>query len=322
MRISIALATYNGERYLLEQLDSFRRQTLQPDELVVCDDCSTDNTLAILEDFSRLSGFTVRIFRNEVNLGHVRNFERALSLCEGDYIFLSDQDDTWAPNKLEAVFAEFEKNPMVDVIVNDATYVDVALVSMGTTVLERVLSVGGEKYGHVAGACTAISKRFRNFVVPFPESVCPHHDVYIHRWANLLGIRLLLERSLQTWRIHGGNSTTLNEMTGPELESTASRYVKYKNADTRAAYLSVAGEYREMLRLLRLRLPALEQMPGAQGMAAISVRIEAVIAAYQHRATLCDARWIRRKGLAFRMLVNGDYRYFKGLYSFAKDLLR
>jgi len=322
MRISIALATYNGERYLLEQLESFRRQTLQPDELVVCDDCSSDKTLAILEDFSRTSPFEVRLLRNEVNLGHLRNFERALSRCEGDYIFLSDQDDTWAPNKLETVVTEFEKNPLIDVIVNDATYVDTDLASLGTTVLERVLSVGAKKSGHIAGACTAISKRFRDFIVPFPASACPHHDVYIHRWANLLGTKLVLESPLQTWRIHGGNSTRLNEMTSPVLESMASRYVKYKDVDTRTAYLEEADEYREMLQILLNRPTLLEAIPAADDMVAISRRIKLAIMAFRNRATLCQLGWAGRKVLALRMLARGEYKYFKGRYSFAKDMLR
>lgn len=322
MKVSLALATYNGERYLLEQLESFRQQTIKPDELVVCDDCSSDRTIEILEDFSRTAGFEVRIFRNEANIGHIRNFERALSHCGGDYIFLSDQDDTWAANKLEVVLAEFKRNPLLDVIVNDATYVDTVLASLDTTVLERVLSVGAKKSGHIAGACTAISRRFRDLIVPFPDSGCPQHDVYIHRWANLLGNKCVLEVPLQTWRIHGGNTSAYNEMTSPVIESMALRYTKYKDVDTRAAYLEEAEEYREMLKILRLRGEALRHLPAADDLAVISARMEAAIGAFQRRATLCDSRWLRRKGLAFRMLANGEYRYFKGMYSFAKDLLR
>lgn len=322
MRISIALATYNGERFLAEQLDSFRQQTIQPDELVVCDDCSTDGTIRIIEEFSRTAGFDVRVFRNETNLGHVRNFERALSLCGGDSIFLSDQDDTWAANKVEIVLGEFERNPLIDVVVNDATYVDNVLTSLGTTVLERVLSVGAKKAGHIAGACTAISRRFRDLIVPFPDSACPQHDVYIHRWANLLGNKCVIETPLQTWRIHGNNSTSVNEMNSPVLESMAVRYTKYKDVDTRAAYLEEAEEYREMLQILGLRQEALARIPSIDGIEAISGRIEFAITAFENRARLCQAGWVRRKALAFGMLANGEYRHFKGRYSFAKDLLR
>lgn len=101
-RISIALCTFNGEKYLHGQMESFLRQTLAPYELVICDDASTDSTYEILEKFSHSSPFTVRIFRNEHTIGVVKNFSQAISLCRGDYIALSDQDDVWLSDKLEA----------------------------------------------------------------------------------------------------------------------------------------------------------------------------------------------------------------------------
>ncbi len=93
LRISIAMCTYNGARFLPEQLASFAAQERLPDELVVCDDGSTDATMEILQDFAATALFEVRVERNPQNLGFVRNFEKTLSLCTGDIVFLSDQDD-------------------------------------------------------------------------------------------------------------------------------------------------------------------------------------------------------------------------------------
>ncbi len=101
MKVSIALCTYNGEKHFPEQLKSISRQSCLPDELVVCDDCSTDSTLKILEDFSRTVPFEVRIFNNETNLGPAGNFAKAISLCQGKWIFLCDQDDRWLPDKIK-----------------------------------------------------------------------------------------------------------------------------------------------------------------------------------------------------------------------------
>jgi glycosyltransferase involved in cell wall biosynthesis len=100
MKISIAMCTYNGERYIQEQLDSFVDQSRKPDELVVCDDCSTDATLEILRAFAARVPFPVRIVENETNLGSTRNFAKAIALCSGDLIALSDQDDVWRSRKL------------------------------------------------------------------------------------------------------------------------------------------------------------------------------------------------------------------------------
>jgi len=99
-RISVAMATYNGEKYIQEQLDSLARQDLLPMELVVTDDGSTDTTLEIVEAFARSAPFEVRIFRNEARLGYADNFLKAASLCSGDLIAFCDQDDIWMERKL------------------------------------------------------------------------------------------------------------------------------------------------------------------------------------------------------------------------------
>lgn len=100
--ISIAMATYNGEKYLREQLDSILAQTVQDFELVVCDDCSTDSTVRILEEYVEKDA-RIKIFCNEQNLGFVKNFEKAISLCQGECIALSDQDDVWLPEHLQVL---------------------------------------------------------------------------------------------------------------------------------------------------------------------------------------------------------------------------
>ena len=98
--ISIAMATYNGEKYLAEQLDSILAQTVQDFELIVCDDCSSDSTAEILSRYAEKDS-RIKIFVNEKNLGFVKNFEKAVSLCSGEYIALSDQDDVWFAGHLE-----------------------------------------------------------------------------------------------------------------------------------------------------------------------------------------------------------------------------
>jgi glycosyltransferase involved in cell wall biosynthesis len=101
MRVSIAMATFNGARFLAEQLDSIAKQSHLPYELVVCDDGSTDRTLAMLNEFAITAPFPVRIYRNETNLGFADNFFKAASLCNGELIAFCDQDDVWMPKKLE-----------------------------------------------------------------------------------------------------------------------------------------------------------------------------------------------------------------------------
>ncbi len=111
MKTSVALCTYNGEKFLKEQLESIFSQTVSPDEIVICDDGSSDNTLQILEKYAETHPSLFKIFRNKKNLGYTRNFEKAISLCSGDLIFLCDQDDIWLPNKTEQMTKLAESNP-------------------------------------------------------------------------------------------------------------------------------------------------------------------------------------------------------------------
>lgn len=110
MRISVAMATYNGGRFLSEQLESLARQSDLPCELVICDDGSTDETLQVLDRFADHAPFPVRVFHNERNLGFADNFLRAASLCEGEAIAFCDQDDVWLPNKLADTVAAFARD--------------------------------------------------------------------------------------------------------------------------------------------------------------------------------------------------------------------
>ena len=100
-RFSVAMCTYNGARFVAEQLESVAAQTRPPSELVVCDDRSTDGTARLVEQFAARAPFPVRLFVNERNLGSTANFGRAVTLAEGDLVALCDQDDVWRPEKLE-----------------------------------------------------------------------------------------------------------------------------------------------------------------------------------------------------------------------------
>jgi glycosyltransferase involved in cell wall biosynthesis len=123
-RISVALCTYNGERFLQTQLDSILSQTRLPDELVLCDDGSGDGTLAIAEAFAQRAPFPVRVVQNKTNLGSNRNFQQAIELCSGDLIVLSDQDDIWAPSRVERSEAELQAKPGCGLVFSDAIVID------------------------------------------------------------------------------------------------------------------------------------------------------------------------------------------------------
>lgn len=107
VKVSIAMATYNGERFLRKQLDSLYSQTRCPDEIVVCDDNSNDGTLEILKEYNLKYG--LRYFVNSPSLGVNRNFFKAIELCTGDYIAICDQDDIWLANKIEVSLSKLRE---------------------------------------------------------------------------------------------------------------------------------------------------------------------------------------------------------------------
>ena len=119
MTASVALCTFNGENFLNEQLDSILSQEIPVNEIVVCDDGSTDRTSSILKEYQIKFPEIFRIFFNAENLGYVRNFEYALSLCTSDIIFLCDQDDVWNKNKTAVISNYFEKNPQIGIVAHN-----------------------------------------------------------------------------------------------------------------------------------------------------------------------------------------------------------
>jgi len=138
LTISVAMGTYNGSAFLREQLESILTQTQLPDELVVCDDASTDGTLVILQEFRERAPFPVVIVEHPVTVGVCKNFEEAISRCAGDIIALSDQDDVWEPRKLEELLAKFAADPSCGYVFSNADLVDEEGRSQGRNLWQSI----------------------------------------------------------------------------------------------------------------------------------------------------------------------------------------
>src|SRR5262245_36412717 len=121
---SVALCTHNGAAYIADQLASLAAQSRRPDELVVRDDASEDDTPAIVQAFAARAPFPVRFERHASRLGSTRNFDGAIAACTGDLIALCDQDDVWRADKLSAIERRFGGQPGVGMVFSDADLVD------------------------------------------------------------------------------------------------------------------------------------------------------------------------------------------------------
>ncbi|HZJ09593.1 MAG TPA: glycosyltransferase family 2 protein [Trueperaceae bacterium] len=205
-RTSIALATHNGERYLREQLASFKEQTILPDELIVSDDASDDATAQILKDFALSAPFKLRILPFTDRLGYAGNFNRAMLATTGDLVFLCDQDDVWFPTKLETMLAEARTHPDAMVLMNDVSLTDSSLAPAGITKLEQFRSAGISVDRYLMGAAAAVRREFLEAVMPVPTGY-PAHDDWIIKLAIGIGRRHLLPIPLQYYRIHGSNTS-------------------------------------------------------------------------------------------------------------------
>lgn len=221
MKTSVALATYNGERFIRDQLASLSAQTRLPDELVVSDDCSTDRTLAIIEEFARTAPFPVRISQNETNLGFSDNFLRAASMCRGDWIAFCDQDDIWLPNKI-SVCEQHTRIPDRNIVVvaHNAEIVDERLTRSGIRYLNltKTIICRGRQLPNlwVASGFTMVFRSDLFFDISSdgrgPDPGVPGsklaHDVWICRLARILGDVAILPDCLALYRRHSATTTT------------------------------------------------------------------------------------------------------------------
>ncbi len=211
------MCTFNGADFLSEQLQSFVTQTRLPDEIVICDDCSEDSTSKIIRDFAKNAPFTVRFYINETTLGSTKNFEKAISLCDGDIIFLSDQDDIWLPEKLQLFEAEFLKDENTGLVFCNGEIVDQQLNSLNHTSWEfcgfeeRQLSmVLNEqafetllKRNFISGCMMAFRAKYKSLICPIPHNFPDMiHDYWIALLLAAVSKVVPLQKKLVKYRQH------------------------------------------------------------------------------------------------------------------------
>src|SRR5258706_6700828 len=319
MRISIAMATFNGGNYLRQQLASFLAQTRLPDELVVCDDGSVDETLRILESFSREAPFEVHVHRNPQNFGYAGNFGRALSLCTGTIIFLSDQDDVWFPQKIERVASVFDASEDILLVINDAEITDKHLQPSGLTQAGQIRSVGLTLDHLVNGSCSAISARLLPVVIPIPQEEFAH-DNWIHKLAGTMGVRKILDEVLQYYRRHD-DSTSKSIVS---VNSEISRWELARQYLGGDAYTAAVKRLSTLERMCN-RLDYVHQTLGHSTIRTIisdaMKKLKRESKMVSARVYLLDQPLILRIPLAFIFWIRGGYRFFSGWKSLSKGLL-
>ncbi len=207
MRISVVLASWNGGGFIAEQLFSLSSQTRLPDELIVGDDASTDETVSTLEAFAAIAPFPVRIIQNEVRLGYARNFSHLATLASGDVLAFCDQDDVWAPHKLEIVESHFKAHPETTCLVHDARIIDATGRLVCQSLFHKLRRSGHDTGVFVKGCATVTTRGHAEQIFPLPEPTAWTHDTILHSVSTVLGSRFVLELPLIDHRLHAGNTS-------------------------------------------------------------------------------------------------------------------
>lgn len=213
--VSVCMATYNGERYLREQLDSILAELEPTDEVVIVDDASSDGTVALLQTYDDPR---VRVFARDVNRGYVRSFEEALTRATGDVLMLSDQDDIWIPGRRALLVAALDERAVAAS--------NLVLLSTGAplrsplTRRDWLLRTGGGAQrcrnqlklllgdAPYFGCAMAIRRDFLPVALPFPDGLAESHDLWLATVANAAGELVHVEQPTLRRRVHGENASS------------------------------------------------------------------------------------------------------------------
>lgn len=324
MKISIAMATYNGERWIKAQLDSLVDQSRVPDELIITDDRSKDRTIEIAREFAKTAPFPVIIEVNETNLGVRGNFARAVTLCTGDIVLLCDQDDVWLHEKVARLETLLGEHPDKACVMNDAILTDGELRAVGKNKLAAIRAAGLPDTDFVMGCCAGFRRDLVDITLPIPDDA-PKHDSWMIWVADVLDNTLRVAEPLQYYRRWGGNDSNffVNALEKPgqvdRLRGMAS------NLRRRAS--SNAGAERELYFVTRIAERFAERREAVAAMVGETKAAEAV-AALGRRADVLRRRdeirgmsGLRRTRAVTRLWREGGYRVSGGLKGLIKDAL-
>lgn len=319
LTISVAMCTFNGERFLNAQLESIAAQGRPPDELVICDDGSTDASQEIIRQFAQRSTFPVRFRVNERNLGSTKNFEQAISLCQGTIVALADQDDVWYPHKLARMEKAFQE-PGIVAAFSDADLIDDDSRPLGSRLwptfafnLEKQQQfIDGRalkvliRHPVVTGATMALRRQWFDLMVPIPAEHI--HDSWISFLLAACGWFEVISEPLMQYRQHEGQQLGPGPLSLREQTARARR----TGADSYLEQIERFHQLDERLEGSKDNFPY-----GARAQELIKKKVFHLT----YRAQLPVAIVARLPKLIRELLNLGYWHYSAGWKSVAKDLM-
>lgn len=236
MKVSVAMCTFNGAKYIDEQLSSILNQNYVIDEIIIVDDCSTDNTVSMIKKYI-YKNKNIKLFNNLNNLGYKKNFKKALSLCTGDLIFFSDQDDVWKYNKVSKL-VNFIKKYNYDVVFTNAKLIDEFNSELNYTLWESInydnkVCLFSEllKRNCCTGATMVLQKSFYERYKDIPD--CWVHDGWFAFCGCINNSLGCLDENLTLYRQHSGNQIGAKKKTFSDFFSKFDMSYYYSNYEER-----------------------------------------------------------------------------------------
>ena len=246
-KISVVITTFNGQDYILEQLNSIKNQTVQPDEVIIRDDCSTDKTWEILKNYVKENQLdTWRIVQNKKNEGWKMNFRKAMEMATGDIVFLSDQDDIWMNDKIKKMITVMESNPQIELLVSEY---DILVDGEIKTLLHPEKMVSNypfnRKFFHTRrpGAVFAFRKELLQEVLPFWRYDLPH-DAQLWLIAIVRRTLYSYNRPLILYRRHDKTATGRDKI---EIKS------KLRNVEYECKLIELVQRYNRSKTMLSIK---------------------------------------------------------------------
>lgn len=315
MKISIALCTYNGEKYISEQIQSLLSQTRLPDEIIISDDGSTDKTIEIVEHLLKESNISYEIYKQSPSLGVFKNFEFAMNECRGDVIFPCDQDDIWKSDKLEKHIMLHESRidkvlvySNADVIQNDVNHYlyplwDVKLIENGQYASQSKMLYEGKS---IAGCCMSIDREFFQQILPIPDEI--YHDDWCATSASLIDGIVGIPESLIYYRQHGGN--VVGTIRGNKLSYWKSLFTNvsfYVNADK-----YILGRNQKVFNALKNHKYLSNLVKNEN--------LDQVLNYFEVRTSYKNKTIGENISELNGLLKTGDYKHHHGIFSYLKDI--
>ncbi len=316
-KISVVVCTYNGEEFIEEQLSSILNQSRQPDEIIIGDDGSSDQTLVIVRKLLEQSAIPYKVIENKSSLGVTKNFENGMAHCSGDLIFTADQDDYWALNKVAIIEERMMQYPQCLLVFTNAAIVDHHRDSLGYTAWDQFLfnqrMLESQSYYEillnrciVTGATMAIRRELFEKSMPFPANWL--HDGWLALNASIDGRMQAIDEELIDYRQH------LSNVVGAKQTTFSKRVSKFFSASN-------------MLRATReqeyQRYSAALERFSEQGISQDDQELMTKCVHYwQEMVQLNSAHFLKRIKIIFNHFFKGNYvRFNRGNKSFLKDLL-